>query len=260
MAGKLSAIIAVAGPAERFGGLDQLKSKVGGKSVICHSLDLFEADDDCHEIILVVSKESRAWIEGDPLTFASGKMKLVDGGTSRAESIAAGVSAASGELIALHDGNRPNFRADLVERLKQVVLPERGVVPAVEMHNALAYVTRIGAGEGDAAVTDFFGGKKQDPRIGHLMEHIDSEDVFVLQTPQLYYRASFQDAIAQAGDKLADYSDDSALYLAAGYEVSVIDGWLGNIKVVTPKEFNLLIKLMGGGTKKSKDKYGGLGW
>jgi len=144
-----------------------------------------------------------------------------------------------------------------------VVLPERGVVPAVEMHNALAYVTRIGADgdqNDDASVTDFFGGKQQDPRVGHIMEHIDADGVFVLQTPQLYYRASFLDAITQAGGKLAEYSDDSALYVAAGYEVSVVDGWLGNIKVVTPKEFNLLIKLMGGGTKKRKDKYGGLGW
>jgi len=76
MASSLSAVIAAAGAGRRYGGLGQLQDKVGGKSVLSHSLDVFEADEDCSEIILVVSAEVRAWIAGDPLTFASGKLKL----------------------------------------------------------------------------------------------------------------------------------------------------------------------------------------
>lgn len=264
MTNRISAVIAAAGQAERFGGVEQLKTKLGGKSLLSHSIDIFEADADCSEIILAVSPAVREWIAGDPLTFASAKLKLVDGGASRAASVAAGVRSADGDLVALHDGNRPNFTADLLAKLKAAVLPERGAVPGVAMHNAVAFLTEIGdleAGNGDRpAVDGVFGGKKADHRIGHIMEHVDHSGLYVLQTPQLYYRASFISALDKVGDELERFEDDSALYLAAGFEVAVVPGWLGNIKAVTQTELGLLLKLMGGPARKKKDKYGGLGW
>lgn len=264
MASQFSAVIAAAGQATRFGGIEQFKTKLGGKSLLSHSIDNFEADADCAEIILAVSPQVRDWIAGDPLTFASAKLKLVDGADCRAASIAAGVRAASGEAVALHDGNRPNFNAAMLERLKATVLPERGAVPAVAIHDASAYVTAIGdleSGNGDGPPAEgFFGGKKSDHRLGHLMEHADREGLYAVQTPQFYYRASFLSALGKVGDDLARFEDDSALYLAAGYEVAVVPGRLGNIKAVTQSEMSLLLKLMGAPARKKKDKYGGLGW
>lgn len=264
MATSLSAVIAAAGAASRFGGLRQLQEKVGGKSVLSHSLDVFENDEDCSEIILVVSAEARAWIAGDPLTFASGKLKLIDGGDSRAESIAAGARAAQGELLALHDGNRPNFNEALLARLKATVLPERGAVPGLTLTDAAAHLTAIGdpeSGNGSQpAVDELFGGKKTDHRLGHIMEHTDPAGLCLLQTPQLYHRQSFLKALDSLGDDLAAYADDSAVYLAGGFEVAVVPGLRGNLKVVTEADLRLLLKLMGGGTRKKKDRYGGLGW
>ena len=264
MASSLSAVIAAAGAGRRYGGLGQLQDKVGGKSVLSHSLDVFEADEDCSEIILVVSAEVRAWIAGDPLTFASGKLKLVDGGETRADSIAAGARAAQGELLALHDGNRPNISEALLARLKATVLPERGAVPGLMLTDGVAYLTAIGdpeSGNGSQApVDELFGGKKTDHRLGHLMEHVDPSALHLLQTPQLYYRESYLQALDNVGADLGGFADDSAIYLAGGYEVAVVPGPRGNIKVVTPADLRLLLKLMGGGTRKKKDKYGGLGW
>jgi 2-C-methyl-D-erythritol 4-phosphate cytidylyltransferase len=264
MATSISAVIAAAGPASRFGGIEQLRTKLGGKSLLSHSIDRFEADADCSEVVLVVSPAVREWIAGDPLTFASPKLKLVDGGETRAASIAAGVRQAAGEIVALHDGNRPNFTDNLLAALKATVLPERGAAPGVPMHNAIVHLTTIGDVEpanGDRpAVEDVFGGRKSDHRIGHVMEHIDDNGLYVLQTPQLFYRASFLAAIDKVGDDLTDFNDDSALYLAAGYEVAVVPGWLGNIKAVSQTELSLLTKLMGAPSRKKKDKYGGLGW
>lgn len=264
MANSLSAIIAAAGTASRFGGLRQLQEKVGGKSVLSHSLDVFEADEDCAEIILVVSPEAREWIAADPLTFASGKLQLVDGGDSRTASIAAGVQAAQGELIALHDGNRPNFNEALLTRLKATVLPERGAVPGLPVTDGAAYLTMIGdpeAGNGSQpAVDELFGGKKTDHRLGHIMEHSDAAALCLLQTPQLYYRESFLKALDSLEDDLGQFDDDSSIYMAGGFEVAVIPGLRGNLRVVTEADLRLLLKLMGGATRKKKDRYGGLGW
>jgi 2-C-methyl-D-erythritol 4-phosphate cytidylyltransferase len=259
----LSAIIAAAGSGSRFGGLEQLSEKVGGKSVLCHSIDVFEADDDCSEIIVVVSPAARQWIEGDPLTFARGKLEVVDGGDSRGESVANGVRAATGEVLAIHDGNRPNFDGGLLGILKASVRPGRGVAPALPAIDAAAYLTTIGetqTGNGEsAAVGDVFGGDRADHRLGHLMEHVAGEELYLLQTPQLFYRDSYLKALAAVEDP-ADYDDDSALYIAGGFEVAVVAGRRGNIKVVAAEDLRLLLKLMGGGARKKKDKYGGLGW
>ena len=232
MATSLSAVIAAAGTGSRFGGVRQLQEKVGGKSVLSHSLDVFEADEDCGEIILVVGAEVRAWIAGDPLTFASAKLKLIDGGATRADSIAAGAREAQGELLALHDANRPNFNEALLARLKATVLPERGAVPGLQLTDGAAYLTAIGdqeSGNGSQApVDELFGGKKTDHRLGHLMEHADPSGLHLLQTPQLYYRESFCAALDGAGADLSGYADDSAIYLAGGYEVAVVPGPRGN--------------------------------
>jgi 2-C-methyl-D-erythritol 4-phosphate cytidylyltransferase len=260
----LSAVIAAAGSATRFGGIDQLKEKIGGKSVLSHALDIFEADEDCIEVIVAASPEVRSWIKGDPLTFASGKLKLMDGGATRAESVALAVRAAAGEIVAIHDGNRPNCGAGLLDKLKATVLPERGAVPGVPLTDACAYITSIGDGQpvnGDGpAVDGIFGGKRSDHRLGHVMDHASGEGLHILQSPQLYYRMSFLQALDAVGVDLPGYDGDAELYIAGGFEVAAVPGAWGNIRIVSQADLRLLTKLMGGSKAKKKDRYGGLGW
>ena len=260
----LSAVIAAAGSAARFGGMGQLKEKIGGKSVLSHALDIFEDDVDCIEVIVAVSPAVREWIKGDPLTFASGKLKLVDGGGTRAESVAAAVREATGEIVAIHDGNRPNCGAGLLDKLKATVLPERGAVPAVPLTDGCAYITAIGDGQpvnGDGpAGNEIFGGKRSDHRLGHLMEHAGGEGLHLLQSPQLYYRQSFLHALEAVGADPLGYDGDAELYIAGGFEVAAIPGAWSNIRIVCQADLRLLTKLMGGGKGKKKDRYGGLGW
>ena len=134
-----SAVIAAAGSSERFG-VNKLKEKVGGKAVLSHSLDLFDLDDDCEQIVLVASPAIREWIEGNPLIFSSRKRKLLDGGATRADSVASGVRAASGRIVAIHDAARPNVGEELLGRLKAAVKPSQGA--------ALAAFARSASGAG----------------------------------------------------------------------------------------------------------------
>ena len=260
MAQEYSAVIAAAGPAGRYGGIGQLKDKVGGKSVLCHSIDRFDEDDNCREIILVLSPEAREWVAGDPLTFASGKLAKVDGAGSRAASVAAGVRQASSELVVVQDGNRPNFSAGLLSAVLAVVKQDCGAAPGLPLGSGAAAFTPLDPAEAGKATEDFFGGARAEARIGNLAAFTAPGEFYAMQTPQAYHRDSYLAAVDRAGDALDGYLDDTALYLAAGYGVAVVAGHPGNIRVNTADDFNVLLKLMGGGQKKRKDKYGGLGW
>lgn len=251
-----SAIIAAGGANKRFGSLEKLKDKLGGKSVITHSLDAFDADPACGEVLLSVSREVREWIAGDPLTFASPKMKLLDGGPSRAESIALAARAAKSPVLVLQDASRPNFGEELLRRVLATVKPDCGAAPVRVLHDAVAQGAALDKSRGQE---ESFLGPKADFRIGLLASHVPPSALYEVQTPQAYYRETYLKALTKAGAQLASYEDDSALYLAAGFQVALVSGRIGNIRIVTQDDLNFLHKLMGT-TQKKKDKYGGLGW
>ncbi len=267
MAATYSAIIAAAGSGQRFGG-NKLKEKVGGKAVLSHSLDLFDGDEDCVEIILVVSPSTREWIEGNPLIFSSPKLKLVDGGASRADSTAAGVRAAQSQIVAIHDAARPNVGEDLLARLKVAVKPHLGAVPGLPLGDTLAYAQLPGGGDDTAApAEDDWLAPKKKALLPHISGHPERGGVYVIQTPQLFYRDTYLEALSRLsadsgplGSELGAYTDDSSLFHAAGFEVCVVEGRAGNLKLTTPEDLKLLHKLMGTSEKKGKDRYGGLGW
>lgn len=250
-----SAIIAAGGGATRYGG-NKLREKVGGKAVLSHSLDKFGDDEDCIQVILCAGPEVREWIEANPLVFSAPKLKIVDGGPSRAESVRNGVQAASAKYLAIHDGARPNFSLDLLAALKRAVEPGVGAVPAIAVSDTLAYIEASGESKTE---TDFFGKAVATKTAGNIKSYVGRENLYAVQTPQIFEAESYRKALAAAKD-LSSYSDDSALYIVGGFSVAVVPGSSTNIKLTTPDDLHLLLKLMGGGEKKGKDKYGGLGW
>ena len=251
-----SAIVAAGGSSTRYGA-NKLREKVGGKAVLSHSLDRFAEDDDCIEVILCAGPDVREWIEANPLVFSGSKLRVVEGGASRAESVSNGASAAKGEWLAVHDGARPNFSVDLIDALKRAVQSGVGAVPALAVSDAVAYVDATAETK---AETDFFGKPVANRTTGRIRAHAERADLFAIQTPQFFEAVSYHEALDRVGDALASYADDSALYIAGGYSVVCVPGARGNIKLTTPDDMQLLLKLMGGGEKKGKDKYGGLGW
>ena len=251
-----SAVIAAGGSGSRFGS-NKLREKVGGKAVLSHSLDRFADDDDCVEVVLCAGPAVREWIEANPLVFSNPKLKVVDGGASRGESVRSGVALAKAQYVAIHDGARPNFSAHLLALLKRAVEPGVGAVPAIAVCDTLAYVETTGENK---AETDFFGRAVATRTTGRIASHVERANLYAVQTPQFFETASYRVALEKAGDALASYGDDSAVYIAAGYSVVCVPGSPQNIKLTTPDDMQLLLKLMGGGEKKGKDKYGGLGW
>ena len=254
-----SAVILAGGSAGRFGTTDLYKEKLGGKSLVCHAIDLCDADERCREIIISVSPALRSWIEGEVLTFGSTKMKLVNAEPSRMQSSVACAKMATARLLLIMDGNRPYISDELLERVLREAAPGTGCAPMLDCTDIPALRgARISSDAGDK---DFFGATKVDAYQRHLLErHLESGNAVLLQTPQAYVCEDYL-AKAEAAGEPARFADDSELYVAGGGDIALVEGRHGNFRVVSRGDLKIMQKIMGGPAKKKKDgKYGGLGW
>jgi len=254
-----SAVILAGGRSTRFGTTDLYKEKLGGKSLLCHPIDMCDADERCCEIIVSVSPALRSWIEGDVLTFTSRKLKLADAQPSRMQSAVACAQLATAALLVVMDGNRPYLSEELLEQVLREAKPGTGCAPALDCTDVPAM--RGAQIAQDAGETDFFGAKKLDAYQRHLLErHLETGNAVLLQTPQAYQREDYLAKAAAAGEP-ARFADDSELYVAGGGDVALVQGRYGNFRVVSRGDLAIMQKIMGGPARKKKDgKYGGLGW
>lgn len=256
---EFSAVILAGGRASRFGSIDLYREKLGGKSLLCHCIDMCDAQENCREIIVSVSPELRSWIESDVLTFSSTKMQLTSALASRQASALAAARLATAERIAIFDGNRPYISEELLDRVLREAAPGTGSAPCLDCTDSPA---RRGAQiSADSGAVDFFGARKVGAYQRHLLDrHLDAESAVLLQAPQAYLRSDYIEKLEQLGD-LARFHDDSEAYLAGGGDIALVEGRHGNFRVVSRGDLGIIQKIMGGPAKKKKDgKYGGLGW
>lgn len=240
------------------GGRGMLQEKLGGKAVLNHSLDVFEEDPACTEMLVFVDTGTHEWIKGNPLEFASVKMRALPAAATRAETMQAGAAAAKQPLLVLHDACRPNFGADLLRRVLATVKSGQGAVPVVAVDGALAVAAPLQGGKNSDA-GDSWLGPKADFRIALLADMLASEQAYLVQSPQAYTKVDYLSALKAAGASLAEVTDDCALCQAAGIPVALVRGRLENLRLDGEDQLHVLQKLMGTGPKK-KEKYTGLGW
>lgn len=252
-----SAIIyAVEESPSAWGGM--LQEKLGGKAVLNHSLDVFEADPHCAEMLVVADPGTREWISGNPLEFASDKMRALSAAASRRASLLTAAKSARHPLLVLHDALRPNFGPELLARVLATVKPGQGSVPAVGAGHTLGLGTAI-ARSPELKQDENLLGPKADHRLAHYTGPCAAAQTYVIQTPQACAREDYLQAAAQAQDGTALEDDDAQLLHRAGLGIAMVRGRLENLRLDGPDELRILQKLMGTGPKK-KEKYTGLGW
>jgi 2-C-methyl-D-erythritol 4-phosphate cytidylyltransferase len=207
--GHSAAILVAAGGGERFGAPKQFLA-LGGVRLVDRAVAT--ASEVCDEVIVVLPA-GRPW-DGDPVTAA------VPGGTTRAASVRAGLTAVSpgADVIVVHDAARPLATPQLF----------RAVISAV----------RAGA---DAAVpavpvTDTVKRVAGDRVVGT----VPRDDLVAVQTPQAFRTESLR--AGHVGD--ADTTDDAALIEASGGTVVTVAGDVRNLKVTTTADLTVAAALL----------------
>ncbi|MFJ6532240.1 2-C-methyl-D-erythritol 4-phosphate cytidylyltransferase [Microbacterium sp. NPDC091662] len=220
-------IVVAAGSGTRLGA-SAPKAFVGidARSVLRHALDGVFAATPAQ--VVVVAPEG---LEGDAeteLREAAGERaelgRVVTGGATRQQSVAAGLAALWGdvETVLVHDAARALTPPTQIDAVAAAVTAEVGVIPALPVVDTLKKVVD-----------------------GAVVAAVDRSELAAAQTPQGFPRALLEAAYAAARDNGIEYTDDAALFAAAGHVVRHIPGSERAFKITTPADLERARHLLG---------------
>ena len=205
----LTAIIVAAGSSKRAG-FDKLLAKIAGRSVIQHTLAAFEKAP-CVNEVLVVSRETVAMRHFIVRRNFRKVRRVVRGGARRQDSVQAGLDALEKEVefVAIHDAARPLITSREIER----------VFAAARKHGAAALATPI---------TDTL--KVAD--ANHVVSgSIDRQNVFAMQTPQIFRREVLSQAYEQVKKDSFTVTDEVSAIEHAGGKIVIVPAEDHNFKI-----------------------------
>lgn len=204
-----AAIIVAAGRGTRAGGNTPKQwQRIGGKTVLEHTLAVFEAHLAVDAIILVIAAQDVARAEALGL---GTRATIAIGGAERSASVLAGLAAAQADRVLIHDAARCCLPPSVIDRVIAALQEAPAAAPALVVTDALWM--------GDGA------------RVTGLR---DRTGLYRAQTPQGFHLAAICDAHARFG---AGAADDVEVAQRAGLDVTIVDGDERNIKITTPEDF-----------------------
>lgn len=212
---RTAVIVVAAGSGTRLGaGVPKAFVGLDERTVLAHALAGVAAVAPAVQIVLVVP----AGREGESLTEAERlgvreRTVAVAGGSTRGESVAAGIAALWGdiEVVLVHDAARALTPIAVFDRVIAAVDETGwGVVPALPVVDTLKQVD-------GATITGL----------------VDRSVLAAAQTPQ-----GFRRDVLEASYRVADedFTDDAALVQAAGHQVMTVAGDALSFKITTPDD------------------------
>ncbi len=218
---RVGVAVPAAGVGRRMGGRAKPWLELAGVPLLTHALRPFLERDDVRAVRVALAPAD-AHHPPDWLVALDPRVAVVEGGASRAESVARAVSALPDDLdlILVHDAARPLVPAAVVQRVIDGALQGQGAVAGLP------------------AVDTF---KRVDPG-GVVIDTPTREGLWHAQTPQGFPAALLRRAVAAL---LADparaeaATDDAALVEAVGGEVRMVLGATRNLKVTRPDDLPL---------------------
>ena len=117
----VGAVIAAGGMAQRMQGIDKQQLVIGGVPVLARSILALGQVEQVGEIVVVTKPELFETLEGWRERYHLPPFLLAAGGSTRQQSVQAGVAMLSEqvEYVAIHDGARPFATRELIERCLQ---------------------------------------------------------------------------------------------------------------------------------------------
>ena len=131
---RASAVILAAGTSSRMG-FDKLAFDLGGETVLGRSIRAFDTCPQIGEIILVTGEDCA--LAQKEAARCRKPVHLVTGGATRAESARRGVAAASGQMVAIHDGARPFVSHAVIQEALAGAEEWGAAIPAVPVKDTV---------------------------------------------------------------------------------------------------------------------------
>lgn len=226
------AIIAAAGAGLRMKSVARKQYLVlEGMPVLARSVKLFLGHPAFTEIIVVIPPgDDKVVRELLKPYFSLDRLKLVEGGATRQESVGNGLKAISTEpeLVAVHDAARPLATPGLLVMLLDSAAHWGAAIPVIQLSDTLKEVN-------DA---DFVQATPARERYR------------LVQTPQVFKRDLLERAYQAFQDAGGKTTDDAALIELLGEPVITVPGEQSNFKITSPLDLflaSLILKGAGSG-------------
>lgn len=159
---------------------------------------------------------------------------VVDGGATRAQSVANALEAVGTELVAIHDAARPLVTPALIEG----AIATLGAHPDAAGAIVAAPVTDTIKQAGGAAKPHFStpGMKKSDLVVEAT---VDRRRLWAAQTPQVFRVEALREALSVDPERVAVATDEAMIVEAAGGRVLIHAASARNLKVTTPLDLQV---------------------
>lgn len=214
----VTAIIAAAGRGARMGhSMNKVFIPLGGRPLLCYTIQVFEECAAIDEVILVVGEDDAQRAQSLVADGAYRKVRhIVIGGAERQNSIANALKklAPQTQWIVVHDGARPFVDVRLVAR-------------------TVAEGKKWGAAGVAVPVKDTIKVADEDGFVAHTPER---KNLWAMQTPQVFSRKIMEKAYRYGEETGIAVTDDAALVEATGVKVKLLKGDYTNIKITTPED------------------------
>ena len=210
------------GSAEKSGTSRKQFMLLEGSPILIHTVRKFAASDRVTEILVAVRAEDREWVEQMVSREFDGKVRVVEGGDSRQESVQKALAALSPDtdLVAVHDAVRPFIDLETIHHVFDEAAATGAAIVAVPAVDTVKQVTR-----GTEHV--------------RVRSTIPREKLVMAQTPQVFRYDVITRAFQAARLDGFTGTDESSLVERLDVEVSVVPGSDRNIKITKPADMEL---------------------
>jgi 2-C-methyl-D-erythritol 4-phosphate cytidylyltransferase len=219
------ALIVAAGSGERLAaGRPKALVELCGRPLVAWSIDALLASAGVVRIVIATPRG----VQWPPALGQRDRVDVVDGGASRSDSVRRALAAAGqSELVLVHDAARPLLTAALAESVIAALARDQSADAAIAAMPITDTVKRVDS-------------------TGTVHETLERSELWAVQTPQVFRRASLERALDVPADELARATDDAGLIERGGGKVIVVRASDENLKVTTPLDLRVAELLLAG--------------
>ncbi|CAH0131773.1 2-C-methyl-D-erythritol 4-phosphate cytidylyltransferase [Pedobacter sp. Bi27] len=183
--------------------------------VLMHTIKAFAQSDTQPKILLVLNKDQQAyWTRLCEEFNFHVPHQVIDGGTERFHSVKNAIHAIEEEsYVAIHDAVRPLVSKSLIDNCFNEAELQGNVIAAVQSSDS---VRSLRDGKTTALKRD---------------------EIYLVQTPQTFSLNILKEAYNQEFN--THFTDDASVVESIGYEINIIEGERGNIKITYPIDLEL---------------------
>jgi 2-C-methyl-D-erythritol 4-phosphate cytidylyltransferase len=160
-------------------------------------------------------------------------LQVVEGGSTRSESVSNALEAVDTELVAIHDAARPLVTPELVEGVIATLLADPEAAGAIAATPATDTIKQVEGTRPPFSTSEVEKG-------GLVAETtLDRDRLWAAQTPQVFRTEALRRALDADPEWVAVATDEAMLVEAAGGRVLIHPSSPENLKVTTPLDLRV---------------------